>query len=154
MAIVPPGSACALCARPLDGLPSIAFDPFVPNRLDPLHVLSDAAVHRDCLMRDPALRGALQVTVTLDALRLPSARRCVVCGRPPTRPEEEFCTGYLSSRTGSLLESLNYVCLHREHFPDWVRAAALRAAVASEMGPRDWDGPQIVIDPFPRWVAR
>ena len=69
---------CALCKEVLEKKQEIrAFPPFVANRLDPLYVLNDAAVHKACFHNFELGERAVEI---LHRVRLLFENRsCIIC---------------------------------------------------------------------------
>ena len=82
----------------------------------------------------------------------PGSRQCVVCGEEILDPDDYFGTGYLAPEASPVGE-FNFLHLHRSHFHAWSRAAEFRKDVSAFMASNEWDGPSIVFDPDPRFIA-
>jgi len=153
MAIFIPGTICPLCGRPIqkDDDP-VLFPAFVANCLDPLVLFHDAVVHRVCLDSHSLGREATRRSQEVIARCGPGERKCVVCGKEITDPDDFFGTGYLAPEY-SPIGDFNYLHLHRSHFIDWSRASEFRDKMSAFLASTEWEGPSIVFDPLPMFVS-
>lgn len=156
MALVVLGTTkCALCGKVLDEESgAVLFPPMFVNRLSRLHVLNDAAVHQTCLDSYPGGDAAKRLLDAYLDRRTSSARTCSVCHGPIADPDDHFGTGLLFEDASSPLFALNFLEFHRSHFGLWEHSAAFKEAALALQGSPSWDGPCVVFDPLPRWLAR
>lgn len=147
-------SRCAVCGRVVEAdAGPVLFPAFVTNSKDPLAAFHDAVVHESCLDRHPLGREALRRRDEVIARCAPAARRCVVCGQVITNPDDYFGTGYLGPES-SPVGAFNYLHLHRSHFLQWAGADEFRSRLAAYVESDEWNGPSVIFDPLPRFVAK
>lgn len=117
---------CALCKEVLEKKQEIrAFPPFVANRLDPLYVLNDAAVHKACFHNFELGERAVEI---LHRVRLLFENRsCIICEQMLDSPVELFTTGYLSA-SGDLA-AFNFIQMHQTCIAEWTDRVAFEAAL-------------------------
>jgi hypothetical protein len=121
-----------LCNRVIEeGQEALAFAPFVPNEVDPIHVFHDAAVHLDCFSRHPladaAERRQQEVLQALDE------RICEVCGQEITDPSDYIGIGYLTDDPKDPLYRFSLRHVHRSHAASWVHRQELYSGLAEQV---------------------
>ena len=152
MAVFTTGMRCPICGREMSSTDELVMSPpFVPNRRDPLSFVSDGVFHRACFEGHPLSAEATRYANDAEAHGQPDRRRCVVCGRLITDPDDYFGAGYVTSDEASPAYVFNFVQLHRSHFADWDWAEDFRRAIGELQSSDNWDGPMIVFEPFPTW---
>jgi hypothetical protein len=121
------------------------FSPFVLNTGDPLHIFSDAALHRDCVIKHPLGKKAIDMhEQVLQRLGDVKSRLCSACGQSITDPDDYFTTGYLVSDPVHPLFAFNFVQLHKSHLSGWPRTVELRRLLAEERRTGNWQGPDVL----------
>lgn len=101
MAIVILGKTrCAVCNKPiLKGDEFVSFPAFVGNKLNPLSIYSDAAVHTSCIENDELGQLSLNVVSQLDNLF--QTKQCCICNQTIAQPKDYFFFGYLTHNRNS-----------------------------------------------------
>ena len=117
MAILSPGSVCAVCSENLGEEKIVACPPFVQNRADAVYLLHDAVVHERCLRAlsvDDAVRHELRRAASADRVG-----RCVGCGDSVGPEDGHFAAGLLTSDPSSPCFKYNFMVLHHGHGSSW-----------------------------------
>ena len=130
---------CPLCGQVLEpGQDVIGFPPLFDNRREAISVLSDAAVHRPCLLRSPFAERAL--TVLADE-RDHRGRpwRCAICGLDIVRSEDFFGLGP-EAQYGEPLARYDWFQAHRACLRTWSGTADLLAALEQVSKSDGWEG--------------
>jgi hypothetical protein len=111
---------CAISGRQIESADeAVAFPPFVANEADPLHVFSDSVVHAEVFRTHPL---AMKAQARLEEARQRTAagnRRCVVCGRLVTDPEDYLGFGHLVEDRSHPLHRFNFSHFHRSCLATW-----------------------------------
>src|SRR5262245_55742366 len=122
MAIFVPGMRCAISGRPIESAEAaVTFPPFVANEADPLHVFSDAVVHIDAFRGHPLAEKAQRRVQEAQRRTDPTNRRCQICGKPITDPEDYLGLGYLVDDPQHPLFAFNYAQFHRSCLAKWAK---------------------------------
>lgn len=140
MALITPGTKCAICGELIAGRSAVSFPHFSRNRKDPLFLFTDATVHRDCFEASP-LRDQVRHRVDERKRRMKD-RSCAVCGHPIK--DDWYTTGHLTDDPSDPLFEFNYVHLHLAHLSDWPKLERFRALVLSLEDSGRYEGPSIL----------
>ena len=141
MAIFVPGMPCAISGRPITRVEDVvAFPPFVANEADPLHVFSDAVIHREIFLNDPGANDAQARYEEFRERTAPARRICAACGERITDPDDYIGFGHLVSDPGHPLFPYNYAHLHRSCVPRWDRTERVLELLERLQRSGEWRG--------------
>ncbi len=141
MAILIAGrTECPLCSAVLHADDdAVAFPPIFLNRLDSTFEVSDAAVHRDCLLTRPYAQRALAKLE--DYLRRTDrAKVCAICARPLDDPADYFALGPLSDRPDEPIARYDWFESHLHCLPAWAGRVDLLGALRETERSGKWGG--------------
>ena len=132
-------TSCHLCGRTLlKGEDVVAFRQLFYNQLDPIWVLSDAGVHRDCLighgMADRALCKLEEYQQHLGDPKI-----CVVCREPILDPDDYFATGPVGDGPDDPLQAVSWIQAHLSHLPDWEGTPELLRVLEETLRSPEWE---------------
>ena len=144
MAIVILGKTrCPLCEKVLEpGQEVVGFPPIFANRREAISVLSDAAVHRACLMESRFADRAMSALADERAHRA-TPRVCAICGLRIVRPEQLFAIGPMT-QYGEPLARYDWFQAHRACLKDWPAVRELAATLERVSNSDEWDGPVLL----------
>src|ERR1043165_2395557 len=141
MAILIDGMPCGICGRAMSAREElVSFPPFVANEADPLFPFSDGVFHNDCFDAHPLSRVTRARLMEMQSHTDPKSRRCVVCQRLITDPDDFVSVGHLTDDTPSWLHALNYSCLHRSCIPLWSERTAVVTYLEEQLALGNWRG--------------
>jgi hypothetical protein len=111
---------CPLCGATVTADEEAVLLPaFVWNELDPLTVFNDAAMHKACFEADPRREMVERIVAELESRTGPGKRRCVVCQREITNPDDYILLPRLVDSDTHALHPYNYTHLHKSHVSSW-----------------------------------
>ena len=141
MAILVSGALCPLCGRPmLKGQKTVTFSPFVANESDPLWKFSDGAFHEECFQRDPLADAAERRWREFDERRAPAHRRCYICEKPITNPDDYVPFVHLTDDPSHPLHRLNFAAFHRSCLRRWSDLGLVYEIAVTQMRVGAWKG--------------
>lgn len=121
MAIIILGKTkCHFCGAVLDnGQEVSSFPHFINNELDPLSVFDDGAFHRQCFYNHPLAAKAEKRYEEILQRHSPANRKCVVCQKQFTNPDDYFTIGHLTDNPAAPLYDYNYTQAHSSCLGSW-----------------------------------
>lgn len=140
MALLTRKSTCKICGELLGDRATraiVAFGHFIGNRLDPLYPFTDAAVHADCLERDPRHDAALACQEAL--LR----RECVCHACKQVIAGERIYTGFVVGLPNHPLWRYNFLSFHPEHFDGWADRSTFEQLLRAYEESDAYEGPPL-----------
>jgi hypothetical protein len=123
----------------------VLFPPFTGNEADPLHVFSDAVVHKDVFDKHP-LASKVLARIAEGRART-AALRCLICGERITKPDDHLGLAYLVEDPDHPLFQFNYAQFHRSHLAKWPQRPWLLTELDAlfESGAWKGEGPKRLI---------
>jgi len=132
---------CPLCGQVIyDAETAVGFPAFVYNDADPLLVFNDAAMHSSCVERDPKRQVLEIVLAEFRAKTGLGNRKCVVCRKEITDPDDYLLLPRLVDDKSDSLHQYNYTHLHKTHVRDWNDFEQVVALLRDLAGCK-WKGP-------------
>jgi predicted nucleic acid-binding Zn ribbon protein len=141
MAILIEGMKCSLCGKPMTkGEETISFSAFVSNEADPLVRFSDGIFHVECFRKHPSAHAVEARYAEVREKNKPENRRCVVCGKSISDPDDFFSLGYLTDEVSHPLYRLNCTHLHRSCLNRWSELTTVSALAQKQLESGAWSG--------------
>jgi hypothetical protein len=132
---------CPLCELVIaDGQRAVGFPAFVSNEADPLWKFSDGAFHEDCVRRDDLAIAAERRLQRIRENNQPGRRRCRVCQRSITDPEDYFPLGHLTDDAEHPLHRFNFLHLHRTCLGRWSELGLVAELASKQLESGEWKG--------------
>jgi predicted nucleic acid-binding Zn ribbon protein len=142
---------CPICGQVIQERESVvSFPAFVWNEADPLAVFNDASLHKVCFLTHALREQAESAVAEMSAKVGPGRRRCVVCAREITNPDDYIFVPRLSAESSGPLGRFNFTHLHRSHARQWRDLGELLAILKSLDRSGVWKGSalQLLIQDF------
>ena len=131
---------CRLCRQVLDEDDDIVcLPPIFFNRRHPAYEVSDAAVHRGCLL-DRSYGAAALAKLAVFARRQEQPKVCAVCGDPLRDPDDYFSIGPLSDHPDEPIARFDWFQAHLHCLPGWAGREDLVSTLEDTIESGTWDG--------------
>lgn len=141
MAILIEKMKCGLCGNPImKGESTVSFSSFISNEAAPLFHFSDSAFHRGCFEKHPSARAVEARYAEVREQNKPENRRCLVCRRIITNPDDFFFLGCLTDDSSNPLYRLNCAHLHRSCLSQWPDLPTVSAFAEKQLESGAWRG--------------
>ena len=133
-------SICRLCGRVLrQGEEVTSFPAFAVSIADPHFDFPDDAFPTDCLTKANGGLGVVQRVEDWFANVGPGKRRCQVCGKEVTNPDDYILIDYLTNRESGPLSKYNYTHLHGSCVAQWQRLPEFTSLVRQAIAEAHWN---------------
>ena len=141
MIFIPGKSCCVLCGEVMNsGEDMFMFPPITGNRKDPLFVLNDAGVHKECYHKFPH-KGRWEAIWELWNDSKKNGRNiCHLCNELIAEPDDHFSLGYLTLDKNNPLYEYNFLTLHKQCIPKIKEVRKLVDLLKDLLIQGDWYG--------------
>jgi hypothetical protein len=120
MALLVNNMNCPICGGQINqNQKVIMFPAFISNKLDPLWIFNDSALHIDCFSKHPLSIEAQSRYEEFLKRNSPINRFCVVCKDKIINPDDYFTVGHLTNDIKNELYNYNYMHFHESCLQDW-----------------------------------
>jgi hypothetical protein len=133
-------TTCPICNLVVQsGDDVLNFPPLFLNHRHEVFEVTDAVVHRACLMQRPYSAQALEKLETYERRR-DERKHCKICRKPIDSPDDYFGTGPLSDDPDEPIARFDWFEAHVHCLREWEGTAGLTAALSAASASPDWEG--------------